>query len=90
MAHSNDPEMALFLQQLSADEVERLLVYLNGQTAFAKEQARLASDRAQLRDTPLAWAAAAQCEQYWRESWRDLQLLLNVAVLRVPAQALEN
>lgn len=90
MAHTRDPEMALFLQELSSDEVQRLLIFLNGQAAFAKQQARLAADRAQLWDTPLAWAAATQCEQFWQESWRDLQLLLSVAATQTPTPALEN
>lgn len=84
MAQDRDPDLVLFLHELSSEEVTRLLVYLNGQTTFAKQQARLAAERAVDWDTPLAWAAVQQCEQYWQDSWRDLQLLLSEAAQRAP------
>ena len=90
MEQDRDPDLALFLHELSSEEVSRLLVYLNGQTTFAKEQAGLAAKRAMVWDTPLAWAAVQQCEQYWQDSWRDLQLLLSEAAHRGPATAWEN
>ena len=90
MAQERDPDLALFLHELSSEDMTRLLVYLNGQAAFAKEQAHLAAERAALWDTPLAWAAVQQCEQYWQDSWTDLQLLLSEAAHRGPATAWEN
>lgn len=90
MAQDRDPDLALFLHELSSEEVTRLLFYLNGQTTFAKQQARLAAERAEMWDTPLAWAAVQQCEQYWQESWRDLQLLLHEAAHRAPVTVWEN
>ncbi|MFT5587523.1 MAG: hypothetical protein ACI9VR_005133 [Cognaticolwellia sp.] len=90
MAQDINPDLALFLHELSSEEVQRLLVYLNGQTTFAKEQAGLAAKRAAVWNTPLAWAAVQQCEQYWQDSWQDLQILLSEVALRTSDTTWEN